>query len=203
MKKLLIAALTMSLVFSFAACGSKKEDNASEPVNTESTSEETQDSKDTADTDVDNTDSTPSEADDTTADQGTLGSVLLEEFKALMADGTDYDTLTLANKLVSHESIEFMGDAFAVEPGYLSGFNNYEVTGFESGAQFGPMIGSIAFVGYVFELPADADVDAFVEGLKENADLRWNICVEADEMIAEASGNTVFFLMCPNKTNNN
>ena len=48
---------------------------------------------------------------------------------------------------------------------------------------------------YVSETYADAD--AFVTGLKDNANLRWQICVEADEMICEANGNTVFFLMSP------
>lgn len=88
-----------------------------------------------------------------------------------------------------------------VEPGLLSGFDNYEVTGFEEGATFGPMMGSIPFVGYVFKLPADADVDAFMTGLKDNANMRWQICVEAEELIAEADGSTVFFLMTKKNLN--
>ena len=62
---------------------------------------------------------------------------------------------------------------------------------------FGPMMGSIAFVGYIFDLPEDADVDAFVTGLKDNANPRWQICVTADETIVEVSGDKVFFLMSP------
>lgn len=36
----------------------------------------------------------------------------------------------------------------------------------------------------------------FIENLKKSANLRWNICVEAEEMIVGSSGNKVFFLMC-------
>ena len=60
------------------------------------------------------------------------------------------------------------------------------------------MIGAIPFVGYIFVLPDDADVDAFKTTLSDNADLRWNICVEADEMVVDNVGNTVFFVMCRN-----
>lgn len=62
---------------------------------------------------------------------------------------------------------------------------------------FGPIISTIPFVGYIFTLAEDADVDAFVTLLKDNANLRWNICTEADELTVEKSGNTVFFLMSP------
>ena len=33
--------------------------------------------------------------------------------------------------------------------------------------------------------------------LKENADLRWNICTEADEMEAAVFDHYVFFVMSP------
>jgi hypothetical protein len=62
---------------------------------------------------------------------------------------------------------------------------------------FAPMIGSIPFVGYVFTLSDDADVESFVTLLSENADPNWNICTEADETVIESAGNKVFFVMCP------
>ena len=83
-----------------------------------------------------------------------------------------------------------------VEEGFLNGFDN-EIHGFSEGAMFSPMVGTIPFVGYVFTLPADADVDAFMNTLKENANLRWNICTTAEEMVTDAVGQTVFFVMCP------
>ena len=46
-------------------------------------------------------------------------------------------------------------------------------------------------------LNKDADVDGFMNSLKENANLRWNVCTAADEMTVTNVGNTVFFLMAP------
>ena len=103
----------------------------------------------------------------------------------------------LANTIICHEIIPFMGGAMEVQPGLLSGFGNYEVTGFVSGASFGPMIGSIPFIGYVFQLEEGTDVVNFMADLKANCDPAWNVCVEADQIAAGAYGNTVFFLMCP------
>ncbi len=191
MKKLLLSVLALTLAFSITACGkdetpetaptpepSIQESVPSEPISTEAPVE--------------------AEPNQGEATGETVGSTLLGVFNDLMADeAAGHDAVTLADKLVTHESILFSGGAMEVEAGFLQGFDNYEVTGFEQGAMFAPMIGSIPFVGYVFTLPADADVDAFVTGLKDNANLRWQICVEAEEMICEANGNTVFFLMCP------
>ena len=90
-----------------------------------------------------------------------------------------------------------MGGTNPIEEGFLSGFDNTEIKGFSKGIMFGPMMGTIPFVGYVFELADGADVDAFVSTLKTNANPRWNICTEAEQTIVEKSGNKVFFLMCP------
>ena len=62
---------------------------------------------------------------------------------------------------------------------------------------FAPMMGTIPFVGYVFALEDGTDAAAFVKTLEDNGNLRWNICTEAEEMIVEAEGNNVLFLMCP------
>jgi hypothetical protein len=42
-----------------------------------------------------------------------------------------------------------------------------------------------------------ADVEAFKTTRESEANLRWNICTAAEEMVCENVGNTVFFLMCP------
>lgn len=125
----------------------------------------------------------------------TLGNDLLAQFKTLANAGKDVQTI--AQELVTSPAILFSGGAMPIEPGLLAGFGNTEITGFTSGATFAPMIGTIPFVGYVFELDASTDVSAFISTLKSNADLRWNICVEADEMVAGSVGNKVFFVMCP------
>lgn len=124
----------------------------------------------------------------------TLGNTLLAEFKKKAASmGTE----ELANALIQNPAIKFMGGAMPVEEGLLSGFDNTEIKGFKSGAVFMPMIGSIPFIGYVFELENSADVPAFISTLKSSANLRWNICVTADEMVTGSVGNKVFFVMCP------
>lgn len=191
MKKLLLSVLALTLAFSITACG---KDDAPDPSIQQSVPSEPITTEAPAETEA------PVEAEPNQGEATgeTVGSTLLGVFNDLMADeAAGHDAITLADKLVTHESILFSGGAMEIEAGFLQGFDNYEVTGFEQGAMFAPMIGSIPFVGYVFTLPADADVDAFVTGLKDNANLRWQICVEAEEMICEANGNTVFFLMCP------
>ena len=119
---------------------------------------------------------------------------MLADFKT-KASGSD--VVAIAESLLQNPAIKFGGGAMPVEPGLLSGFDNTEITGFKSGAVFMPMIGSIPFVGYVFELENEADAPAFISKLKSSANLRWNVCVEADEMVAGSVGTKVFFVMCP------
>ncbi|MBQ8823079.1 MAG: hypothetical protein IJZ82_10575 [Lachnospiraceae bacterium] len=191
MKKLLLSALALTLALSVTACGGK--DEAPEATPTPEPTPIATEAPEATEAPVET--EAPAENE---ATGETVGSTLLGVFNELVADeAAGHDALTIADKLVTHESILFSGGAMEIEEGFLSGFDNYEVTGFEQGAMFAPMMGSIPFVGYIFTLPEDADIDAFMTGLKDNANLRWQICVEADEMICEANGNTVFFLMCP------
>lgn len=129
----------------------------------------------------------------TVAEPVTVGEKLLSDF---MADTTGTPQ-AIADRLLTNEVIEFMGSAMPVEEGLLSGFDNAEIKGFKEGVMFAPMMSSIAFVGYIFELEDGADVEAFKTTLKDSANLRWNICVEAEELICDNDGNKVFFLMCP------
>ncbi len=122
----------------------------------------------------------------------TVGTKLLADFKT-MADKTPQE---IADALLTNEVIQFMPASMPVEEGFLNGFNN-EIKGFEEGVMFGPAIGTIPFVGYIFTVAESGDVDAFVTTLETEANLRWNICTEAEELIVEAVGNTVFFVMCP------
>lgn len=123
---------------------------------------------------------------------------LKAEFVELAKEGATAPVI--AEKLVGNtDIIPFAGGAMEIEPGLLTGFDNYEVKGFKSGAVFMPMIGSIAFVGYVFELEDGADANAFVTELTTNCNPRWNICVEAEETVTAVEGNKVFFCMSPLK----
>ena len=123
----------------------------------------------------------------------TVGAILLNEFK----DNPEGTAQEIAERIIGNEIIPFMGGTNPIEPGLLSGFDNAEITGFKEGCMFGPMMGTIPFVGYIFVLEDGADVDAFVTTLKDNANLRWNICTEAEELTVVNEGNTVFFLMSP------
>ena len=187
MKKLIALVLTLAMVLAFVACGQgETQEETPAPTPTEGTT------TDEGTTDEGTTDE--GTTDEGTSVETTVGQTLYNEFKA-NHEGTAEE---IATRIISNPIIQFMGGAMPVEEGLLSGFDNFEVKGFKEGAMFGPMMGSIAFVGYIFVLEEGADVEAFKTSLKENANLRWQICVTADELIVENEGNVVFFLMSPN-----
>ncbi len=123
----------------------------------------------------------------------TVGTKLAEVFRDSAT--TYYSCEDIAYTLI--EDLPFAAGVVPVEEGYLSGFDNHSVEGFSEAYMFAPMIGSIPFVGYVFDLSYDVDVDDFMDELEYNANLRWNICVEADELVVDNVGDKVFFVMCP------
>ena len=220
MKKLLALLLAMVMVLSLVACG-KTETPAVDDDTTISTDNVQTEDKDTTDETKDETkdeikeeekkpdgkqeekpQETPVKPEEKPEEKPaekpvetpkTVGNNLLNIFKA-NASGSAY---SVAEKIIEKGNLPFMAGAMEVEPGFLNGFDNAEITGFKSGASFGPMIGSIAFIGYVFELEDGVSASNFIKNLKQNANLRWNICVEAEEMVAGSSGNKVFFVMCP------
>ena len=196
-KRILIAAVSALLCASMVACGNTAEENAAttttaattEAAATEATTETT-------------TEAVVEEKAAIVApnvDANTLGGKLWDAFVAAKEEKPEISAEELANLLVTNEAILFMGGAMPLEANqeFFNGFDEYKITGYESGAIYMPMIGSIPFVGYVFELPAGADVDAFVKSLNDNANPRWNICVTAEQTVVGAYENTVFFLMCP------
>ena len=130
-------------------------------------------------------------------DPNTVGGVLYADFEKNISENPSITAQEMADALLANEIIQFMGGAIPVEEGWLTGFGEAEIKGFKEGVMFAPMISSIPFVGYIFVLEDGADVEAFKTTLKDNADPRWNICVEADQTVVESNGNMVFFLMCP------
>ena len=121
----------------------------------------------------------------------TLGGKYVNAFNSSKSSDAD----SMVNDLL--EGVEAPYDLLPieVEPGYLNGFDT-EINGFNKGVMFAPMIGSIPFVGYVFETD---NAGALETMLKENANMRWNICTEADEMVSATKNNLVFFMMCTNE----
>lgn len=183
MKKFVTLLMAMLMVMPMAACNGNDTAGDTNPSNNSNSSVEEATSESTTNSDTNS---------DTNAGT-TVGEALLADFKA-DSTGTAQE---IADRLITNDVIQFMGAAMPVEEGLLSGFDNTEIKGFKEGVMFAPMMSSIAFVGYIFELPEDADVEAFKTTLKDSANLRWNVCVEAEELIVESEGNKVFFLMCP------
>lgn len=124
----------------------------------------------------------------------TVANTLMSDFKSI---AKSQNAESIANQLIANKIIPFMPAVMPVEEGWLNGFGDAEITGFKEGAMFGPMIGTIPFIGYVFELKDETDVNQFISTLKSNANLRWNICTEADEMAVCSVDKKVFFVMCP------
>lgn len=143
--------------------------------------------------------------------EGSAAQIVWNAFDAAYTANPDKEMYEILSGMLYNEETEetllpFFAGAMPIEPEYmtdeegnlyLSGFEGAFTAEFETATQFGPMIGSIPFVGYVFELAEDADVAAFVQYLKDNANLRWLVCVTADDMVIGTKGNVVFFLMCP------
>lgn len=127
----------------------------------------------------------------------TVGQILYKDFKDKLSADPSMSAQAMADALLTNEIIQFMGASMPVENGLLMGFGNTEITGFKEGVMFAPAIGSIPFIGYIFTLEEGADVAAFEQLLKDNADLRWNICTEAEETVVGSQGNKVFFVMAP------
>lgn len=121
----------------------------------------------------------------------TIGTTYMAAFNASSAT----DVNAIVDDLLANVSTELDLVKMDVVPGYLNGFTE-EINGFEQGVMFSPMIGSVPFVGYVFK---SSDPEKLETALKNSADLRWNVCTEADEMVSLVKGNYVFFIMCLNE----
>ena len=193
MKKIIALLACMALLLSMAACTAKNPETTDPTTQpTTSATEPTTGATETPDEPAQNPDETP---DAPVVTEGTVGETLLATFKA-NATGTAEE---IANAVISDPIIQFMGMAMAINPTdfeFLSGLGEAKIE-YEEGAMFGPMIGTIPFIGYIFNVAEGTDVEAFKTMLSENANLRWNICTAADELVIDNVGNTVFFLMCP------
>lgn len=169
MKKIIALFLVLTLVCSLAACGEKKDPAAS---------------------------GSGQSAMEALKDDATPAQIVIADFLDKANSGSYKTAEELGTALSEAEYLGFAGASMPVEEGYLNGFTD-EVKGFQEGQMFGPMIGSIPFIGYVFVLEDGAKAEDFAENLKSLADLRWNICTAADEMEAGVAGNMVCFVMSP------
>ena len=171
MKKFLVTLLAVVMVFSMVACGGKNNETSESP-------------------------SAPTTAVLEEVEENTLGATLLEVFSTEIEANNALTAQELADTLITNEAILFAGGSMPMEEGFLMGFDA-DITGFEEAVAFMPMIGTIPFVGYVFDMEDAEGAEALVDVLKENADPRWNICTEAEETIVGTAEDKVFFVMCP------
>lgn len=194
MKKILALILAAMMLLSVVAC----DKTPAETPDVEQGGDKTDDT--TAGDGTENDDNTVgSDVIAPTVEAGTLGETLWNAFKDAVAANEAATTEELANTLVTNPAIQFMGGVMPLDAAteFFTGFDEYKITGFESAALYMPMIGSIPFVGYVFDVAEGTDVNAFIKALTDNCNPRWNICVEAEQTVAGAIGEKVFFLMCP------
>lgn len=120
----------------------------------------------------------------------TPAQALVAQFNTISSDKS---CMEIAEALSENKCVDFMPAVMEVEEGWLNGITD-EINGFSEGALFAPMIGSIPFISYVFKTD---NTKALEEQLKNKADLRWNICTQADEMLSAVKGDKVFFVMAP------
>ena len=199
--------LILSIAISTAlltGCGGTAPEQSLDDKNTnqqEQTVEGSDTSADTA-TDKGETDKTdkPDETDkeDAAADNGDFASSLYQIFETEIEKTDDIEQV--AAKIVETGDFgEVMMGTMPVEEGYLAGFE-VEIKGFQKGVSFGPMVGTIPFVGYIFETDTP---DELVATLENEHKLNWNICTSADKMFVQKKGNYVFFVMSPDSFGNN
>lgn len=106
------------------------------------------------------------------------------------------DIKKVATTLSNDEVIKTKVEVFDIKDGdYISGFET-QIEGFKNAVGVRPIIGTIPFIMYIFEVENASD---FAKNLENNAQLNWNICTEADEMKTAISGDYVFFVMSPSE----
>ncbi len=172
MKKMIAPMTAVEMTVSLAACGSKPADNSAAQGGAETESY---------------MEALPEDA--------SPAQIVIADFKDKVLSGEYADCEALGTAMAEAEYLPFMGAGMPIEEGWLNGFTE-EVSGFNAGYMFGPAIGSIPFIGYVFQVDAPTSSD-FQDKLKSIADLRWNICTEADEMLSGEANDYVCFVMAP------
>ena len=118
---------------------------------------------------------------DTVVSADTIGGKYVIAFNSC----EETDPNAVVDELMANVEVPYSLAKMDVEPGYLNGFDE-EIKGFEEGVMFAPMIGSIPFVGYVLKT---SDAAALVSELKGVANMRWNVCTEADEQVDAIKGD--------------
>lgn len=122
----------------------------------------------------------------------TVAANLVLEFEKEMPKSKNIKEV--ADKIIKTNIINPHVEYLEMEEGYLPGFKE-EIKEFNSAVVISPTISTIPFIAYIFEVDNPSE---FANNLKKQANLRWNICTEADEMQVSVVDNYVFFVMSPN-----
>lgn len=128
--------------------------------------------------------------------------LLSEEYASIFREEikNNKDILDIADTISKSKSIEFEIEVAELDKeDYLMGFDA-DISGYKRVVQAAPIISTIPFVLYIFEVEEAED---FAETLKKEANPRWNICTEADEVLVEYEDNYVFMVMTPSGDNSN
>lgn len=127
----------------------------------------------------------------------TLAVNLVQEFKKEITETKDIKKV--AKKLAkSNFDMPDLEVSNVSNADYLTGFNE-KIQGYKKAYVIAPTISTIPFIAYIFESDKPNEL---ANTLKEQANLRWNICTEADEMKVSVVDNYVFFVMSPNNFDN-
>lgn len=122
----------------------------------------------------------------------TVAITLKNQFESEIKKEKDIEKV--AKKIAKNKVLKISVEVSQIKNGdYISGFKK-EIKDFKNAFAIRPMVGTIPFIAYIFEVE---NANEFAEELKANADLRWNICTEADEMHTVVSEDYVFFIMSP------
>ena len=122
--------------------------------------------------------------------------VLSNLFLDVATTNQDSSLNDIVTKFINSAVTPFEISSTIAEEGYLAGFSDIEINGFNEAYQIGPMIGSIPFIAYAFNVNENS-VEEFKTMLLDHADLRWNVCTEADSKMCVSYGNFIFFIMSP------
>lgn len=200
MKKMIALLLACLMVFGLMACAETKDEpsddagvSAQLPAETETEqpgeeeteqpSEEETEQPEGADAETPEQTQQPGDASDDASSSET-GSPALQTILDTLLDDLDAEFIPYyASYGVTAEDAP-----------YVVGYEEMD-TGFEAALGYGPMMGSTAFIMTLFQLPEDADAEAFAADLAANADLNKWICVSADYADGVANGRYVMFLM--------
>ena len=196
MKKILALILASLMLLTLVACGNNNEENTTDVNGNEETTIDNGNNEETTtnngNEEVKEGVIAPSVADDT------WGYAFWTVFADSVKNNPEIATGEIVYNILMSEAGSVLGfcENADMPEGFLPGFSA-DITGFKNATVFTPMAAGFAFMGYVFELEENADVNAFMQTLEANHDTRWMICMTAEMVTMGSYDNYVLFVMSP------